>query len=132
MTDLRDADSSRIAFRVSQGDDLPEICYNCGQETNRYSVVVRSSCRDEVLPPGFAQWLISLFVSLPMALFFALRQIQNTNTVRVRIPQCRTCASHGIPQPQYVDFGNARMTFVVHQNFHQAVTACEARHGTPE
>jgi hypothetical protein len=107
-------------LRVAQGDKLPAICCDCGEAADRCVAVCRSTQGDADQPSGFVQALIGLLISWPMALYFFLRGIQNTSVVRVDMPQCQVCAQVGLPEPQYVDFKNARMTFVVHKNLQEA------------
>lgn len=123
--DLRGTDPTRHSLRLLQGTSLPGICCDCGEETDRYFIVSCTSSTDRDQLSGFAQSLIALLVSWPMALYFFLLGIQNRTVVRIRMPQCHDCALTSPPKPRYVDYGNARMTFVVHNNLYQAVIAAE-------
>ncbi len=112
-------ESMRVSLRVAQGDILPAICCDCGEPTERVTKVQasRSERREgtnwiEVIVLGLMSWLV--------AVYLILRGISETNVIEVRIPQCELCAAGGPPKPEYVDFGNARMTFVVHRKLRDA------------
>jgi hypothetical protein len=121
MHDTCGTDSSRSSVRLSQGEELPGICYECGQVTDRFCAVTCSSCKDHDQPSGIVQALIVFLISWPLALYFLLRGISNASVVQVRLPQCGDCAARGKPEPRYVDFGNVTMTFIVHKNLKHAL-----------
>jgi hypothetical protein len=122
--DTRDTtglDLSRASIHVSQGDVLPTICCECGQPTSRSVPVYRkTSGRDE--PSTIVGLVIFALLSFSAGLYLLLRGVANTNVAQVRMPQCEACARRGPPEPRYVDFANARMTFVVHQNLKAAMS----------
>ena len=97
------------------------VCCECGRAAERYVAVCRSSGRSEDQPSGFVQAIIALVVSWPLALYFFLRGIHQTSVVEVKMPQCQDCAQRVAPEPRYVDFPNARMTFVVHRDLKEAI-----------
>lgn len=119
--DMRGTDPTRTSLRVSQGDVLPAICCDCGHETERRVAVCQSSCGEQDQPSGVVQAFIALFISWPMAIYFFLRGIKKTSVVSIKMPQCKECAQRSTPHPRYVDFPNARMTFVVHKNLKEAI-----------
>ena len=65
--------------------------------------------------------ILLAIISLPMALFMLFRSIQETSVVQVKLPICPHCRQFGLPSPQYVDFKNARMTFIVHKRLKEAL-----------
>ncbi len=125
--DAKETSPTRRSLRLSQGESLPGICCDCGEVTDRYFSVTCSSSPEENQPAGFGQALIGMLFSWPMALYFFLLGIQNTRVVRVRMPQCRTCAQARTPEVRHVDFGNAAITFVVHNNLYEEIVAAEKR-----
>jgi len=128
VRDTRGADPSRTSLRVSQGTVLPAICCDCGRQTERCVTVCLSSRGQQDQEPGFAKTLMALLVGWPVLLtllfrgmHILFRGVDSTSLVQVKMPQCRACAQLGTPQPRYVDFANARMTFIVHKNLKDAV-----------
>ena len=119
--DTRDTtglDLSRTSIRVSQGDVLPPVCCECGQRTPHMATICRKTSPDR--EPSVAAILSSI---VPWAkLWLVFREIADISVVQVEMPQCEACATRGLPEPRYVDFGNARMTFVVHKNLKEAIT----------
>ena len=114
-------DLSRTSIHVNQGDVLPPICCECGQPTSRRVAVYRkASGRGE--PSTILGLVVFALVSWPVGLYFTFRGLANKTIAQVRLPQCEACARRGPPQPRYVDFGNARMTFIVHKNLKDAMT----------
>lgn len=121
LLSVADIDSMWVSLRVAQGDILPPICCDCGQATQRVTKVRKSKSEGDeatswilVILLGFLSWLA--------AFYHILRGIADTNVVEVKMPQCDLCAVNGRPQPEYVDFGNVRMTFVVHRNLRDSTT----------
>ncbi len=115
MHDLAGVDPTRVSLRVAQGDVLPRVCCDCGQATDRVITVCRrTSARDEM----------SLGVRLLLLLSFNWGALSGSggDVVEVEMPQCDLCGSEGRPEPEYVDFDNVRMTFVVHKNLRDAAT----------
>jgi hypothetical protein len=118
--DTTGLDVSRTSIHVSQGDILPAVCCDCGQPTSRTVAVYRkSSGGDE---PSTALGLaIIVLVSWLAGLLLLLRGAANKSVAQVKIPQCEACAERGSPEPRFVDFANARMTFIVHKNLKDAM-----------
>jgi len=121
MQNLAGTDTTRASLRVAQGDVLPAICCDCGQATQRtVTVSMKRSARDE--PSMWAKLLIFTFFSWIVGLVYLITGIANKDVVEVKLPQCDFCSSKGRPEPEYVDFDNVRMTFVVHKNLRDATT----------
>lgn len=121
--DTRDTtglDLSRTSIRVSQGDLLPPVCCGCGQQTSRVVSVYRKTSPAEEPSTIFGTVIFGL-VSWSIGLWLMLRGMANTTVVEIKMPQCEACAGRGPPEPRYVDFGNARMTLVVHRNLKDAM-----------
>lgn len=122
--DTRDTtglDPSRTSIHVNQGDVLPPVCCECGQPTSRsVSVYRKASGRGQ--PSTTVGLVVFALLSWSVGLYLTLRGLANATVAQVRIPQCEACAKRGPPQPRYVDYGNARMTFVVHKNLKDAMT----------
>ena len=115
MQDLSGVDPTRASLRVAQGDVLPWVCCDCGQATDRVvTVCKRTSVRDE-MSPG---------VRLLLLLSFNWGAVSGSSgdVVEVEIPQCDLCGSEGRLEPEYVDFDNVRMTFIVHKNLRDSAT----------
>ena len=122
--DTRDTtglDLSWTSIRVSQSDVLPPVCCECGLRTSRMVSVYRKTS-----PAGEPSTLVGMaifwLVSWVVGLWLILRGMANASVVEVRLPQCEACAGQGPPEPRFVDFGNARMTFIVHKNLRDAMT----------
>lgn len=108
------------AVRVAHNAELPPLCCGCGQATDQYHTITNHSSEGRAEGSGVLAFLVAL-LSLPMALFLLLRGIQETSVVQVKLPICPHCRQFGLPKPQYVDFKNARMTFVVHKRLKAAL-----------
>jgi hypothetical protein len=119
--DREGIDDTRRSIRISQGDVLPPICCDCGEAASVYTPVSRTLANAQGQPSGVWQILMALFLSWPMAVYFFLRGISQASVVQVRLPQCARCRERAKPSPRYVDFPNARMTFVVHKNLLDAM-----------
>lgn len=123
VTGEHDAQPGRTTLRVAQGTRLPPVCCDCGQPTERYVAVGGKSAGE---PSGWSALIVSLF-SWPIGLWMFLRGLERTSVVQVRVPQCWQCGRGGRPKPRYVDFPNARMTFVVHRKLKETVASQEGR-----
>lgn len=121
MRDTTRLDLARASIRVSQGDVLPKICCDCGETTSRVVKVYQKHAAKEQ-PSSLAATLIFLLSSWAMGSWLFLRGMAETSVAEVAMPQCERCARRGDPKPRYVDFSNARMTFVVHRNLKEAMT----------
>ena len=123
--DTRDTtglDLSRTSIQVSQGDVLPPICCGCGQQTSRVVAVYRKTSSGGE-PSTLVGAVVFALLSWCVGIWLMLRGIANTTVAEVKMPQCEACGRQGPPEPRYVDFANARMTFVVHRNLKAAMTA---------
>ena len=108
------------AVRILHNATLPLICCGCGQAADQYQSITSHSTEGRTEVSGIMAILLAI-VSLPMALFMLFRNIHETSVVQVKLPICPHCRQFGIPAPQYVDFKNARMTFVVHKRLKEAL-----------
>jgi hypothetical protein len=113
-------DSSWTTIRVSQGDVLPPICCECGQPTSRVVAISRTA-RPGGEPSTSVGVAVFLVFSWLLGLWLMLRGMANTTAAKVTLPQCESCGRRGPPEPRYVDFANARMTFLVHKNLKDAM-----------
>ena len=121
VRNLAGTDTTRASLRVAQGDVLPPICCGCGQATPRtVTVCMKKSARDE--PSLWQKVIIFAFFNWIVGLAYFMTGIANKDVVEVKMPQCDFCHSKGSPEPEYVDFQNVRMTFVVHKNLRDAAT----------
>ena len=123
------ADLSRTSIRVSQGDVLPPVCCDCGLVTSRVVSVYRKNTPSGEPPTSFGAAIFALF-SLPLGLWLMLRGMANTTVAQTQMPQCDTCGTWGPPEPRYVDFGNATMTFIVHSNLKDAMAGAVTNEDT--
>ncbi len=121
LLSVANVDSMWVSLRVAQGDVLPPVCSDCGEAT-QLATKVRKSKSDHDDATGWIAVVALGVLSWLAAAYFILRGIADTNLVEVKMPQCELCAANGRPQPEYVDFGNARMTFVVHRNLRDSAT----------
>jgi hypothetical protein len=108
------------ACRVGHNAPLPPICCGCGQAADQYYAITSHSTEGRSEASGVTALLLAM-ISLPMAIFMLLRGMQETSVVQVKLPICPHCRQFGLPTPQYVDFKNARMTFVVHKRLKEAL-----------
>jgi hypothetical protein len=119
---VADIDSMWVSLRVAQRDILPPICCDCGQTTHRVTKV-RASTSERDDTPTWLKLILCAVTNWILGLYFLLLHgIADANVVEVKMPQCDLCAANGRPRPEYVDFGNARMTFVVHRNLRDSAT----------
>lgn len=118
--DVRGTDPSRTSIRIVQGADLPPVCCQCGESTRRWvRICSKRPGRHEL--PGLAQAAILGCLSLGIGVSVIPRHLLGADCVELSLIQCARCGRLGKPLPKYVDFPNARMTFVVHKKFRESV-----------
>jgi hypothetical protein len=114
------ASTEHSAVRIAHGTELPPICCGCGQPADQYHAITSHPTEGRGEASGVMAVLLTL-ISWPMALLMLLRGLHETSVVQVKLPTCPHCRQFGYPAPRYVDFKNARMTFVVHKRLKEAI-----------
>ncbi len=114
------ASTDHTAVRIAHGEELPLICCGCGGPADHYHTITQHSSEGRAEGAGVMALLLAL-ISWPAALLMFVRGLQETSVVRVKLPFCSRCRQLGAPTPKYVDFKNARMTFIVHKRLKEAI-----------
>jgi hypothetical protein len=124
-------ESKQTSVVLSPSARLPDICYQCGSATDRRVTVQRriagtTSATVWLLATSTAVllilglvlsrlfWLIALATGAASAAPAAARR---ADVLRLKIPQCQSCAVNGRPAPLSMDTERLTMTFVVDRQF---------------
>ncbi len=118
--DCTDAAPDLTRVDISPLDILPGNCLECDRPTTRRVKVKRSKVEGNGDHP-----LLTALLSLILLPFGWIRIGSSGQryslSMKILVPQCDGCASSGIPEPEYVDFEEGRMSFVVHKHFRERV-----------
>jgi hypothetical protein len=114
-------DPERTSIRVNQGDLLPDVCAQCGGHAEGYMQIYRSSSEANSASSRFLGMTIGLLFPWLQGSTLLSQDGQADSVVQVEIPLCSSCAKSCSPEPRYVDFRNARMTFVVRKQLREAI-----------
>ena len=115
-------DLSRASISISMRDVLPDVCYHCGCPTEQSIYVIGKRSSDDDAPSPLVALLttVASFVLLPFTIIW--NRTSETAEVSLHLPQCEACAaSAGKPNPEFVNFQQDSMTFIVDKQFKQAL-----------
>ena len=115
-------------MQIRVEDRLPPNCYLCDSPTT-HTVRIRRTVVRGTGAPAVVRLFLYMIPSL-LTLLFA-NSTRFRHSVKVRLPQCTACASRRRAEPAYVDFEQARFTFVVHKAFRDRVQRLNERPPAP-
>jgi len=123
VRNLDGANPNLTRLNISGREKFPSNCYHCDVPTTRYVTVRQSFVRGSDYHP-FLKILAFPFIVVFHGLIRLIGDSTSyRQTLKVRLPQCKTCAANGSPKPDYADFEKAHFTFIVHRNFRDRVRA---------
>lgn len=111
------ADGTRTKVTIWEGQDVPDRCFWCGNQTTSMLVIRRSSSS-----PTFRvlKVLISVVLFPLKILMFGLRKVLSDDggtrcyqSLKVRVPVCLKCRHRGSPQIVGTNFEEGTISFVV-------------------
>jgi hypothetical protein len=111
-------------MQISAQDRLPPNCYLCDSPTTD-TVRIRRT----VVKGSGAPTVVRLFLAVvtPLWAVAFANSTRFRHSVKIRVPQCAACASRTRAEPAYVDFEQAKFTFVVHKAFRDRVQRMNER-----
>ena len=124
MGDTSGSDATKTSLSVALGAVLPPFCCDCANMTDRYVKVRAKIAGDN--GSGWATFF-SVMISVITGVFVAgdddNPRRRSSDTLVIRVPQCKLCASQGHPRPIRVNSEELRMTLVVDKKFKEKVVA---------
>ena len=122
VLDRSEVDPSKTSMTIAHATALPQFCHSCAMPTERFVTVAQSF--GEAGSSAVTR-LLSMVVATVLGLFLAEDESQRKrrirDNVRVRVPQCQTCASAGRPEPLSVNSETYQMSLLVDRRFKQIV-----------
>jgi hypothetical protein len=117
FSDIKNINTSLTSLNIKEGQKLPSICFLCGIQSDAQIIINKKIVR------GGEHWFVKLAILFMRPYLFVTKMIQGEKReVYLKLPICNTCkVKNEKIEPQYVDFNESFMTFVVHKRFKEAL-----------